>query len=227
MSKIFFLLLKWVPVGVGGYLLVVFLFSNQWIQAVITTVVTLVWMGWNPNRFINNLPYNNQDYLAPEKKFNWDSIKVFDPANSEHQYQGELIINLCNDIILWFGSENKTNQESNYQDEFVKIVLQTHISEPYSSETYREKVQALRVFVVSIEEAVLEADKYVDSNTYYYGSWQLPFTINVFRPGSWINHVTAFKSEINQLQDEANKKEEQARLLKEELERQKRFGRID
>lgn len=223
MSKIFLLLLKWVPVGIGGYLLVVFLFSNQWIQAVITTVVTLAWMGWNHNRLINNLPYNNQDYLTPEKKINWDSIKEFDTGNSEHLYQGKIIIDLCNDIILWFGSEDQTNQESNYQDDFVKIIFLKH---EITRNFFREKITTLTVFVPSIDEAVLEANQYLDDDSPMTHS-SIPFTINVFRPGSWINHVTAFKSEINQLKDEAKKKQEQARLLEEQLERQKKFGRID
>lgn len=223
MSKIFLLLLKWVPVGVGIYLLIVFSFSNQWIQAGITLWVTLAWMGFNTNRFINNLPYNNQDCLNQEKIFNWDSIKVFEPENSEHQYQGKLIINLCHDIILCFGLESKTNQEFSYQDDFVKIIFLKHeIRRTY----FREKITTLTVFVTSIDEAVLEANQYLDDDSPMHHQG-IPFTINVFRPGSWINHVTAFKSEINQLQDEAKKKEEQARLLKEQLERQKRFGRID
>ncbi len=82
-------------------------------------------------------------------------------------------------------------------------------------------MQSLTVFLPSLHDAVLEAKEYNNSYGEYTSSPY--FSIDVFRPGSWINHVIGFKSEVQQLKDEATKKEKQARLLAKQLEQQKKI----
>jgi hypothetical protein len=229
MSKRFLFLIKWFTMALCGYLVVVFLSNTLWIYAGITAMSIILLMRWNPSQLNQRSSSNNElneSYQSYPSQYNpyfaineilWKSIEVFNIHDNEHYKQGKLIVELCKDIIHLFASENIINDEFKYQDDFITIIIYYHKKD---NQGYGV-LESLRVFVPFLNDPVLEANKelYADNEPYV--------RINVLRPGSWINHVIGFKNEVQQLKDEANKKQEQARLLAQQLEQQKKFGRID
>ena len=205
MPKIFILLIKWTPVGVGACFALSFLINSQWILAVITTIVTLGWVGVM-NR-IGKRQHSKPLLAEYEKKelISWESIEIFNPSNNEHLALGDSISSLCWNIACKLGSEG--HPQYRYQDEIITIRVINF---------YRT---SFKVSLTSTDKVVLETQQTEGSGDGY-------FTITVFEVfhvGTWIDHVNSFKARIDQVYAEEAEKRQQDYLR----DRYERFGRID
>ena len=201
----------WVSAAIASYLVLGFLISKLGIFDAILIVLTLGYIFiLIPNLLISSPQFVK---VSPRKAFDWDSVDVWNPYNQEHQCNGMSIVRLCKSIITHFGSKS----ESKYEDEFITIIeSQGAFNKTASRIDY--VVPILRLSLSSSNEVVLVATDTV-SRDYEH----LPVDISVFRPGSWITHVEAFRSEINQIEAKAQEDRQQAFLRKQK----EKFGRID
>lgn len=201
MPKIFILLIKWTPVGVGACFALNFLINSQWIPVVIATIVTLGWVGVM-NR-IGKCQYSNPLIHEDEKKelIIWESIEIFNTSDREHLSLGDSILELCKKIVFRFGSGE--HPEYRYQDDIITIRIN----------------DSFKVSLTSTDKVVLETQETQGSGDGY-------FTITVFEVfhvGTWIDHVNSFKARIDQVYAEEAEKRQQDYLR----DRYERFGRID
>ncbi|MDZ8222633.1 MULTISPECIES: hypothetical protein [unclassified Nostoc] len=199
--------------GVGAYFALSFLINSQWILAVITTIVTLGWVGvmnriGKRQRFQPLFPeYDEKELIS------WESIEIFNTSNSEHLSLGYPIDFLCWEIAQKLGS--REDIEYQYQDDIITIRLNNssiRVNNSYSN--------YLKVSLTFTDQVVFETQRQEQS----VNEGTTTVTIfKVFHVGTWIDHVNSFKARIKQVYAEEAEKRQQDYLR----DQQERFGRID